>query len=230
MKSKKSFNYCIRFFLSIPFLFGFSLNSVDALTLDEGAYLILNQENRTFQFNNREEEFDLNDGRKVQLKIDGTYEFTETGQRNIRLQDGRILMLQGDQSYGYFEGESILMPNGLTLMLRPDSTYQLRSANEQLFPLRDGKLILLKQNNQYEYITTDSDFSRFWNPRIIELESELCRITLRKEEDLQRVMNLQMELDRIVEYMQIVGSDKQVDLLTRERLRTVYSPNCKSTS
>ena len=149
MKSKKNFNYCIRFFLSIPFLFGFSLNSVDALTLDEGAYLILNQENRTFQFNNREEEFDLNDGRKVQLKIDGTYEFTETGQRNIRLQDGRILMLQGDQSYGYFEGESILMPNGLTLMLRPDSTYQLHSANEQMFPLRDGKLILLKQNNEY---------------------------------------------------------------------------------
>ena len=139
-------------------------------------------------------------------------------------------MLQSDQSYGYFEGESILMPNGLTLMLRPDSTYQLFSANEQLFPLRNGRLILLKQNNQYEYITVDSDFSRFWNPRIIELESELCRITLREEEDLQRVMNLQMELDRIVEYMQIVGSDKQIDLLTRERLRTVYSPKCKSAS
>ena len=230
MKSKRFLNYSIRFFLSIPLLFGFSLKSIDALTLDEGAYLVLNQENRTFQFQNREEEFDLNDGRRVQLKIDGTYEFTETGQRNIRLQDGRILMLQSDQSYGYFEGESILMPNGLTMMLRPDSTYQLYSANEQLFPLRDGKLILLKQNNQYEYITSDSDFRRFWNPRIIELESELCRITLREEEDLQRVMNLQMELDRIVEYMQIVGSDKQIELLTRERLRTVYSPNCKSAS
>ena len=230
MKSQKVLKYCSRFLLSIPLLFGFLSKSADALTLDEGAYLILNQENRTFQFQNREEEFELEDGRRVQLKIDGTYEFTETGQRNIRLQDGRILMLQSDQSYGYFEGESILMPNGLTLMLRPDSTYQLYSANEQLFPLRDGKLILLKQNNQYEYITADSDFRRFWNPRIIELQSELCRITLREEEDLQRVMNLQMELDRIVEYMQIVGSDKQIDLLTRERLRTVYSPKCKSAS
>ena len=112
MKSKKVLNYSIRFFLSIPLLFGFSLKSISALTLDEGAYLVLNQENRTFQFQNREEEFDLNDGRRVQLKIDGTYEFTETGQRNIRLQDGRILMLQSDQSYGYFEGESILMPMG----------------------------------------------------------------------------------------------------------------------
>ncbi|MDG2198123.1 MAG: hypothetical protein P8O70_14830 [SAR324 cluster bacterium] len=230
MKSKNVFKYLSRFFLSIPLIFSFASKSVVALTLDEGAYLILNQENRTFQFQNREEEFDLEDGRMVQLKIDGTYEFTETGQRNIRLQDGRILMLQSDQSYGYFEGESILMPNGLTLMLRPDSTYQLNSANEQLFPLRNGKLILLKQNNQYEYIEADSDFRRFWNPRIIELESELCRITLREEEDLQRVMNLQMELDRIVEYMQIVGSDKQIDLLTRERLRTVYSPKCKSAS
>ena len=209
-------------------LFSLSPKSADALTLDQGAYLILNQENRTFQFQNREEEFDLEDGRRVRLEIDETYKFTETGQKNIRLQDGRILMLQNDQSYGYFEGESILMPNGLTLMLRPDSTYQLFSANEQLFPLRNKKLILLKQNNQYEYITADSDFSRFWNPRIIKLESELCRITLREEEDLQRVMNLQMELDRIVEYMQIVGSNKQVDLLTRERLRTVYSPKCKS--
>ena len=230
MKSNKIFQYCSRFFLCIPLLFSFSSNSADALTLDEGAYLILNQENRTFQFQNREEEFDLEDGRRVQLKIDGTYEFTETGQRNIRLQDGRILMLQSDQSYGYFEGELILMPNGLTLMLRPDSTYQLFSANEQLFPLRNGRLILLKQNNQYEYITVESDFSRFWYPRIIELESELCRITLREEKDLQRVMNLQMELDQIIEYMQIVGSDKQIDLLTRERLRTVYSPNCKSAS
>ena len=107
------------------------------------------------------------------------------------------------------------MPNGLTLMLRPDSTYQLFSANEQLFPLRNGRLILLKQNNQYEYITVDSDFSRFWNPRIIELESELCRITLREEKDLQRVMNLQMELDRY-EYANC-GIDKQIDLLTREK-------------
>ena len=84
--------------------------------------------------------------------------------------------------------------------------------------------------DEYEYITVDSDFSRFWNPRIVELETELCKITLREEKDLQRVMNLQMELDRIIEYMQIVGSDKQIDLLTRERLRTVYSPNCKSAS
>ena len=62
MKSKKFFYYCSRFFLSIPLLFGLSSNSADALTLDEGAYLILSQENRTFQFQNREEEFDLEDG------------------------------------------------------------------------------------------------------------------------------------------------------------------------
>ena len=99
------------------------------MTLDEGAYYS-NQENRTFQFQNREEAFDLEDGRRVQLKIDGTYEFTETGQRNIRLQDGRILMLQSDQSYGYFQGELILMKRA-DLLLRPDSTYQLFSANEQ---------------------------------------------------------------------------------------------------
>jgi hypothetical protein len=230
MKRNRYEKQCTRFLLSVSLLIGFSYLSVNALTLDEGAYLILNQENRTFQFQNRQEEFSLNDGRKIQLKIDGTYEFTETGQRNIRLQDGRILMLQSDQSYGYFEGESLMMPNGLTLMLRPDSTYRLYNAYDQLFPLRNGKMILLKQNNQYEYITGKSDFSRFWNPRIIELESELCRITLREERDLQRVMNLQMELDRITEYMEIVGSDKQIDKLTRRRMKSVYAPQCRTSS
>lgn len=199
-----------------------------ALTLDEGAYLILNEENRSFRFLNREEKFSLPDGREVQLRIDGTYDFSETGQQNIRLQDGRILMLQSDQSYGYFEGEMIQMPNGLTLRLNSDSTYQLMSSFEQLFPLRNGKLILLKQDNHYEYITGDSDFTRFWRPRMLELQSQLCRNTLREEEDLQKLVSTQIELDRLVEYMQMVGAEKQIQDMTGQRMQIVYSPDCRT--